>query len=100
MVAGMRPALGFLLLAAKTAPVSVHVSAADQPLTPSARQLLDAAGVAPEIYLQATVACRWGAATIGGVEGIIAVDSGSDHCRGQSLDRATTAPETTLWIGF
>jgi hypothetical protein len=96
----MAPALGLLLLAAQAPPVSLPAGAADQSLTLSAHQLPDAAGVAPEIHLQATLTCRRGAATSGDIEGFIAVNPGSDHCRGQSPDRATTDPETTLWIGF
>ena len=96
----MRLEYGFLFLAAQMAVMPVNASVADRPLPPSVRSLFEAVGVAPEAYVHATDTCERSATNIGGVEGVIAIESGSYNCRGSSpgVDAAQIKP--TLLIAF
>lgn len=89
-----------LLLAGSLTAGTANARIDDQLLTPSARQLIDAAGISRETFLRAAELCKRDEARIAGVDGTIAVDAGSFSCRGGSPHTGKSRKKTVLWASF
>lgn len=96
----MKFAGGMLLLAADVAAATTHAGGAHLPLTPSARQLLRAAGLAPDTYIDAVRNCGRVAVNVGGVDGYLAIDAGSPNCADGASDIENSQSRTSFRIAF